>query len=131
MLRLVFVGGQFRIWEVERVVVHIGEAGGMVRVHMGEQHGVDLIRVHARRDDVLQQLARRRLQIVAGPGLNQASTRPLERIMNPFTYVRRPLRKFARSMLKASSGSILRRTSTSPSRKPSEIAVTVISPILR
>ena len=102
----------------------------MVGMHVGEEHGLDVGGVDAGGLDVLQHLAGGRQQVVAGARLHQGE--PAGRVdQEGVDGVRRAGRKLSARILRASSGVMLRSTSMEPSRKPSLMAVTVMSPTRR
>ena len=78
VLRLVLVHDELRIREIALPRRHVDQAGGMVGVHVGQQHGVDARRRDPGRCQPFQQPAAGGRQIVAAAGIDQggAPARP-------------------------------------------------------
>ena len=70
MRRLVLVHHQFRVRKPALPVRHVGQAGGMIRVHVSQQHRIDRLRIDAGRREVSLNEAGGGLEIIAGPGVD-------------------------------------------------------------
>jgi len=68
--RFVFVHDQFRVWKQQLTVRHVGQAGGVVRVHVRQQHRIDRLRVDAGGYKVALNEAGGRQEIIARPGVD-------------------------------------------------------------
>jgi hypothetical protein len=59
------VHDQFRVRKQHLAVRHVGQPRGMIRVHMGQQHGIDRRRIDAGRSEAALNEAGGRLEVVA------------------------------------------------------------------
>jgi hypothetical protein len=43
--QFVFVHDELRVWKEQLAIRHVGQAGGMIRMHVGQEHGIDRFRI--------------------------------------------------------------------------------------
>jgi hypothetical protein len=68
--RFVFVHDQFRVWKQQLAVRHVGQSCGMIRMHVGEQDGIDRRRIDAGGCKAPLNETRSRQQIIAAAGVD-------------------------------------------------------------
>ncbi len=68
--QLVLVHHEFRVRKQKLAVRHVGQSGGMIRMHVGQQHRIDRLRIDAGQSEVALNEAGRGLQVVARSGVD-------------------------------------------------------------